>query len=114
MAANSFAILRKVIAKPKQADSAAPCGSDYRRLADETAANLREHVLSKWFPRSVDRVLGGFHENFGADWKPLPGSARSLVYQARLTWTAAQAAVHDGELRGGSANLNSGLSGFFA
>lgn len=91
------ALLRSFVnpARANGAGALAPCSANYHRLADETGANLKEHVLAKWFPQAVDRALGGFHENYGQDWKPLPGNGRSLVYQARLTWTAAQAAMHD-------------------
>ena len=64
----------------------------YRALATETDETLRRHVLGMWFPRAVDRERGGFHQNFGEDWSRGAGGGRSVVYQARLTWVAAQAA----------------------
>ena len=54
--------------------------------------NLRKHVLAPWYPRAVDRRYGGFQQNFAEDWSPEPDGSRSLVYQCRLTWVAAQAA----------------------
>lgn len=52
---------------------------------------LRDHVVGKWFPAAVDGA-GGFHQDFADDWRRLDrGHRRSLVYQARLTWTAAAA-----------------------
>ena len=65
----------------------------YRHLADETETSLRQNVLAKWFPQSVDTTRGGFHQYYHADWTPAPGDDKSIVYQARLTWTAAQAAL---------------------
>ena len=70
----------------------APTRADYSRLAREAGANLERHVLGKWFPAAIDRA-GGFHQNFGPDWKRAEGSERSIVYQSRLTWISAQAAM---------------------
>jgi mannobiose 2-epimerase len=47
-----------------------------------------------WYPRALDRELGGFHQSFGRDWSPMPDDNRFLVYQARMTWTAAAYAEH--------------------
>ena len=44
-----------------------------------------------WFPRAVNTARGGFDQNFAEDWSKGEGDERSLVYQARLTWVAAQA-----------------------
>jgi mannobiose 2-epimerase len=69
-----------------------PSRANYSRIAKETEANFREQVLDQWFPRSVDRLRGGFDQNFGEDWSPGDPYERSLVYQARLTWVASKAA----------------------
>ena len=50
---------------------------------------LREELTGRWYPKALDRDLGGFHQTFSRDWKPLPDDNRFLVYQARMTWTAA-------------------------
>lgn len=79
--------------------------ADYRRLSEETEANLKSHVLAKWYPAALDREKGGFHQNFLVDWKRGTGGERSLVYQSRLTWTAAQATLRypaDADLYGGA------------
>ena len=70
-----------------------PTRIEYNALAQQTRENLQSQVLAKWFPAALNRERGGFDQNFGADWTKLPGDERSLVYQARLTWTAAQAAM---------------------
>lgn len=71
-----------------------PDASTYRQLAGETEAVLRKDILDKWFPAAVDQQGGGFIENFGIDWKPAAqNSNRSIVYQSRLTWLAAHAAM---------------------
>ena len=70
-----------------------PTRIEYNAIAQQTGDNLQKQVLAKWFPAAVNRETGGFDQNFGADWKKLPGAERSIVYQSRLTWTAAQAAL---------------------
>jgi mannobiose 2-epimerase len=53
--------------------------------------NLERHVLDLWYPRAVDTRYGGFTENFDERWKPVGSQTqRSIVYQSRLTWLAAQ------------------------
>ena len=64
----------------------------YLKVAAELEANLKEHILEKFFPAALDEKNGGFIENFSHDWKPQPGSTKSIVYQSRLTWTSAEAA----------------------
>jgi cellobiose epimerase len=61
-----------------------------RRIDDLLRAELTEH----WYPHAIDRQLGGFHQTFARDWSPLPDENRFLVYQARMTWTAAAFAAY--------------------
>ena len=70
-----------------------PTRIEYNALAEQMRDNLQNQVLAKWFPAAVNRERGGFDQNFAADWTRLPGAERSIVYQARLTWTASQAAM---------------------
>ena len=72
---------------PPPADAAT-----YRRLADDVDANLQKQVLAQWFPRAVDPA-GGFYQNYGEDWTRGASDDKAIVYQARLTWVAAQAAL---------------------
>ena len=69
-----------------------PSPENYLQIAEEAEANLRRHVLGMWFPRAIDPA-GGFHQNYAEDWVRLPDTGRSVVYQSRLVWLAAQAAV---------------------
>ncbi len=75
----------------------APTPAAYRQIADEVEANFKTHVLTKWFPAAVDRTTGGmgggFYQNFREDWTRDPLGDKSIVYQSRLTWVAAQAAL---------------------
>jgi len=69
-----------------------PTPESYGRRAVEVEGNLKEQVLAKWFPRAVDHQGGGFYQNYNEDWSPGRGGAKDIVYESRLTWTAAQAA----------------------
>ncbi len=68
-----------------------PSTGNLLTLAAEVEDCLRRQVLEQWFPRAADPA-GGFHQNYAEDWSRLPGGERAVVYQARLTWLAAQAA----------------------
>jgi cellobiose epimerase len=79
-----------------------PSATDAQTISPETAARLRKQLedllktelTEHWYPKSWDRELGGFHQNFARDWSALPDDNRFLVYQARMTWTAAAYAEH--------------------
>jgi mannobiose 2-epimerase len=66
----------------------------YKSLAEETNQNLRQHVLAPWYPKALDKTNGGFFETYDEQWKRPADAAntKSVVYQSRLTWVAAQAA----------------------
>lgn len=70
-----------------------PTRIEYNALAAQTRDNLQTQILQKWFPAAVNREQGGFDQNFATDWTKLPGTEHSIVYQSRLTWTAARAAM---------------------
>ena len=59
---------------------------------------LREE-MTRWYPRVVDAERGGFRENLARDWSVRPDAARTLVYQSRITWTAAAFAAFAPEHR---------------
>lgn len=70
-----------------------PADLDFKKLADEMELHLERHILSPWYPRSVDKQHGGFVENYDEEWKPTGSQTqRSIVYQSRLTWVAAEVA----------------------
>ncbi|MGO8699785.1 MAG: AGE family epimerase/isomerase [Limisphaerales bacterium] len=89
-----FAASLFVLAGIAQVTAAAslPGKAEYLRIADEVEANLQSQILDKFFPTAADEQGGGFFENYALDWTRLPGEAKSIVYQSRLTWTSAQAA----------------------
>jgi mannobiose 2-epimerase len=72
--------------------SAAPLSLEpegLRALRRRIDGLLSDELTRRWYPRAVDRDGGGFHQNFARDWTPRPDADRFLVYQARMTWTAA-------------------------
>jgi mannose/cellobiose epimerase-like protein (N-acyl-D-glucosamine 2-epimerase family) len=64
-----------------------------RQLAGEIEQTLWERILPAWYPRSLDTEHGGFWEHFAEDWSRRPATTKFLVFQARMTWTAAAVAV---------------------
>ncbi len=67
--------------------------AEARDLRRTIEANLGDELTRLWYPRSLDPD-GGFHQTYARDWSPLPDENRFLVYQARMTWTAAAFARH--------------------
>ena len=84
--------------------------ASYRRIAQEVSDNLRQHDLDQFFPRAIDPTRGGYHQNYAEDWSYIPKGDRAVVYQARLTWTAAQAvARYPAQAKRWTAYSNQGL-----
>jgi len=88
---SSIALAQSAATQP----SVAPTRENYLRIAAEVEKSLQNDDLLKFFPATVD-PNGGFFENFGRDWShtnPARDTTRSIVYQSRLIWLAAQAAM---------------------
>ncbi|MEZ5045117.1 MAG: AGE family epimerase/isomerase [Saprospiraceae bacterium] len=47
-------------------------------------------LITKWYPRIVDTINGGYWTNFEFDWRQSDQQAKMLVTQARGLWTAAR------------------------
>ncbi len=73
--------------------------SDSVRLAGRLRTLLREELTQHWYPRMIDREHGGFHQSSGRDWTRRPDDSKFIVFQARMTWTAAAYADFDAERR---------------
>jgi mannobiose 2-epimerase len=73
---------------PAQARALSLAPGDLRALRHHIDELLRDELTRLWYPRAVDPA-GGFHQNFARDWSARPDDERSVVYQARMTWTAA-------------------------
>ncbi|MGQ9606276.1 MAG: AGE family epimerase/isomerase [Thermogutta sp.] len=76
-----------------------PTPEAYRQLARQVETHFLEEALPFWFPRCVDREHGGFHPHFAADGTKGPISDRTIVFQARMTWLAAEVARRYPDLR---------------
>ena len=61
-------------------------------MAREMDSALKNGLLDKWYPQSVDSVYGGFLSTFTYDFKPTGPQDKFIVTQARHTWTTAMAA----------------------
>ena len=75
-------------------DAGPPRPGEVKELRRKIDGLLREELTRRWYPLAVDRERGGFHQDFARDWSPLPEENRFLVYQARMTWTAAAFAAY--------------------
>ena len=73
--------------------------SEPQALADEMEAVLRHDILDVWFPRSIDKVHGGFNSNFARDWKPAASAGKFSVFQGRMVWVASQIVMQRPELK---------------
>jgi mannobiose 2-epimerase len=76
----------------QSAPATQPTPEIYRKLADEVESNLQREILGKWFPGSFDDK-GGFLQDYSEDWSPAASEAKGIVYESRLTWTSAEAAM---------------------
>jgi mannobiose 2-epimerase len=70
-----------------------PNAATYRRLAEEIDKHWRQDLLPQWFPRCVDKQYGGFFPHFREDWSKGDQNDKTLVFQSRMTWVAAQVAM---------------------
>jgi mannobiose 2-epimerase len=61
-------------------------GATLGRKIDEL---LRQELTRHWYPHAVDQRRGGFHQTMARDWTLIRDDNAFLVYQARMTWTAA-------------------------
>lgn len=76
-----------------------PTAQTYLQFAGQSDAMLHRDVLDVWFPRSIDRENGGFYSMFSRDWKAEPSQGKFSVFQGRMTWVAAEIAMHHPELK---------------
>ena len=47
---------------------------------------LYKNIAPFWFPRTIDRVNGGYNISFSSTGEPKPGGTRMIVTQARMVW----------------------------
>ncbi len=71
-----------------------PTAATYTELADHLEAYCFERLLPFWYPRCVDREHGGFLPHIRNDNTPGTNNDKTIVFQARMTWTAAAVMLH--------------------
>lgn len=91
--------LLMIVAVPNEGKAEPTPPEDLARIRARIDHLLRDELTRPWYPRAVDQTHGGFHQNFGRDWSPQAEDNRFLVYQARMTWTAAAFAEFPGAPR---------------
>jgi mannobiose 2-epimerase len=79
--------------------NAPPTRETYLQLAGEVDTALHRDVLGMWFPRSMDRVHGGFHSHFSHDWQWLPSDGKFSVFQGRMTWVTSEVVLREPAMR---------------
>ncbi len=84
----------------KASHAAAPTAEDYRVYQARIEQALRRE-LAFFYPRCLDMTHGGFIHALPADWEKRAPDERNknIVYQARMTWTAAEVVKRRPELR---------------
>ena len=92
-AAASVAPLSTTTATPAVPDAPRYQRSEYETLAKELDAELSSRVLSFWYPKAVDKKGGGFLQTFRSDGSLADDGSKFLVFQARMTWVAAEVAL---------------------
>lgn len=91
----SAPILSAVILSCLAAASGCAQGIASRDAGAPSAENIEAVMwaeLEAWFPRCVNEEDGGFHAAYDDRWQPLDDAAAALVFQARMTWVAAEVA----------------------
>ncbi len=74
--------------------SSQPPELESRELGRKIDALLRAELTGHWYPHALNRQRGGFHQSMARDWSIRPDENAFLVYQARMTWTAAAFALY--------------------
>ena len=77
-----------VTASPQTRSEALPAELR-QKLRKKIDGLLRAELTTHWYPHAVNRERGGFHQSMARDWSLRTDENVFLVYQARMTWTAA-------------------------
>lgn len=75
-----------------------PNAHQYSQVASEIEQHFRNQVLPFWFPRCVDQEHGGFRPHFRSDGSLGGNNEKTIVFQSRMTWVAAEVAQRYPEL----------------
>lgn len=91
----AVALVMLLTAWPRSSQADGPTAAEAHALRTRIEDQLVTELTRHWYPNAVDLDQGGFHQDFARDWTLRPDTHRSLVYQSRLTWTAAAFAEFD-------------------
>jgi cellobiose epimerase len=80
-------------------DPAELLGASSDGILDSMRKALDEKIVDAWYPRCLDQERGGFHQEYDRSWDLGADQRRSLIYQARMTWTPAFLAMRNNESR---------------
>lgn len=67
-----------------------PTPDAYKQYAEEIERHFTKDILPFWFPRCLDQDHGGFRSQFLSDGTLGRGNAKTIVFQSRMTWVAAE------------------------
>ncbi len=84
--------------EPAQEAKDRPTPDRYAQLAEEIEGHFLKEVLPFWFPRCLDQEHGGFRPQFRSDGTLGPLNDKTIVFQSRMTWVAAEVARRYPEL----------------
>ncbi|MDQ8179076.1 AGE family epimerase/isomerase [Pelagicoccus sp. SDUM812005] len=63
----------------------------------ELEASFERDLIEAWYPRAVDREMGGYVTGFDFKWEPTEETDKFLVGQARHVWVLSQLAGYKGD-----------------
>jgi mannobiose 2-epimerase len=88
-----------VASRSPRASAQTPSPEERRQLHRKIDQLLRAELKTGWYPHALNQVRGGFHQTMARDWSLGRDQNVFLVYQARMTWTAAAFAGYSPEDR---------------
>ncbi len=94
-------LLSSLVLYASTSASEQPSQQETRHLRRKIDDLLRQELTQHWYPHAVNRTRGGFHQTLARDWSYRPDENVFLVYQARMTWTAAAFAQYSRSDRDG-------------
>jgi len=81
--------LSSTVIRATASASEQPSRQEAEQLRHKIDGLLHQELTRHWYPHAVERTRGGFHQSMAKDWSLRPDENVFLVYQARMTWTAA-------------------------
>ncbi len=88
-----------LVGQGSESRSEGPRPGEVRALRAKIHDGISRELTEHWYPATIDREHGGFRQNMARDWSLRPDLDKFIVYQARMTWTAAAFALDSPERR---------------